>query len=97
VKANVRCDSIIADGKSIAETVPTIDVRSDDAVVGHEAVVGRISDDQLFYLMSRGLDENEAVSLIVRGFIEPIVKELPLEYAVEMNRLVEMEMEGAVG
>ena len=97
VKANVRCDSIIADKISIAETVPVIDVRSDDAIVQHEAAVGRISDDQLFYLMSRGIDENEAVSLIVRGFIEPIVKELPLEYAVEMNRLVEMEMEGAVG
>ena len=97
VKASVRCDSIIADRKSIAETVPVIDVRSDDAIIQHEAAVGKISDDQLFYLMSRGIDENEAVSLIVRGFIEPIVKELPLEYAVEMNRLVEMEMEGAVG
>ncbi len=97
VKANVRCDSIIADKISVAETVPVIDVRSSDAVIGHEAAVGRISDEQLFYLMSRGIDENEAVSLIVRGFIEPIVKELPLEYAVEMNRLVEMEMEGAVG
>ena len=95
VKANVRCDSIIADKISVAETVPVIDVRSDDAIIGHEATVGRISDEQLFYLMSRGIDENEAVSLIVRGFIEPIVKELPLEYAVEMNRLVEME--GAVG
>jgi Fe-S cluster assembly protein SufB len=97
VKANVRCDSIIADEISTAETVPTIDVRSDDAIIGHEAAVGKISGEQLFYLMSRGIDENEAVSLIVRGFIEPIVKELPLEYAVEMNRLVEMEMEGAVG
>jgi Fe-S cluster assembly protein SufB len=97
VKANVRCDSIIVDSKSKAETIPRIDVRSADAVIGHEAAVGRISDDQLFYLMSRGLSENEAVSLIVRGFIEPIVKELPLEYAVEMNRLVEMEMEGSVG
>ena len=77
--------------------MPVIDVHSSDAVIGHEASVGRISDDQLFYLMSRGIDENEAVSLIVRGFIEPIVKELPLEYAVEMNRLVEMEMEGTVG
>jgi Fe-S cluster assembly protein SufB len=97
VKANVRCDSIIADAKSIAETVPAMDVLSHDAVVGHEAAVGRISEEQLFYLMSRGISEDEAVSLIVRGFIEPIVKELPLEYAVEMNRLVEMEMEGAVG
>jgi len=97
VKANVRCDSIIADRKSVAETVPVIDVRSSDATIQHETAVGRISDDQLFYLMSRGIDENEAVSLIVRGFIEPIVKELPLEYAVEMNRLVEMEMEGSIG
>jgi len=97
VKASVRCDSIIADNISIAETVPVIDVHSSDAVIGHEATVGRISDEQLFYLMSRGIDENEAISLIVRGFIEPIVKELPLEYAVEMNRLVEMEMEDSIG
>lgn len=97
VKANVRCDSIIADSLSKAETVPKMDVRSADANISHEATVGRISEEQLFYLQSRGLDENEAAALIVRGFIEPIVKELPLEYAVEMNRLVEMEMEGAVG
>jgi len=97
VKSNVRCDSIIADSKSKAETVPVMDIRSKDAVIGHEASVGRISEEQLFYLMSRGMDADEALSLVVRGFIEPIVKELPLEYAVEMNRLIEMEMEGSVG
>ncbi|MCX6769527.1 MAG: Fe-S cluster assembly protein SufB, partial [Candidatus Micrarchaeota archaeon] len=97
VKSNVRCDSIIADSKSTAETIPRIDIFSSDAKIEHEATVGKISDEQLFYLMSRGIDANEAVSLIVRGFIEPIVKELPLEYAVEMNRLVEMEMEDSVG
>ncbi|MCX8197771.1 MAG: Fe-S cluster assembly protein SufB [Candidatus Micrarchaeota archaeon] len=97
VKANVRCDSIISDSKSKAETVPVMDIRSKDAQIGHEASVGRISEEQLFYLMSRGIDAEEALALIVRGFIEPIVKELPLEYAVEMNRLIEMEMEGSVG
>ncbi|MCX8194496.1 MAG: Fe-S cluster assembly protein SufB [Candidatus Micrarchaeota archaeon] len=96
-KANVRCDSLIADSSSIAETLPTIEVKGGAATIGHEASVGRISEEQLFYLMSRGIDSEEAVSMIVRGFIEPIVKELPLEYAVEMNRLIEMEMEGSVG
>ena len=97
VKSNVRCDSIIVDSKSKAETIPVMDIRAKDATIGHEASVGRISEEQLFYLMSRGIDAEEALSLVVRGFIEPIVKELPLEYAVEMNRLIEMEMEGSVG
>jgi Fe-S cluster assembly protein SufB len=97
VKANVRCDSIIADSHSKAETIPVMDIRAKDAVIGHEASVGRISEEQLFYFMSRGIDAEEALGMIVRGFIEPIVKELPLEYAVEMNRLIEMEMEGSVG
>jgi Fe-S cluster assembly protein SufB len=97
VKSNVRCDSIIADSDSKAETIPVMDIRSGDATIGHEASVGRISEEQLFYLMSRGIDSEEALSMVVRGFIEPIVKELPLEYAVEMNRLIEMEMEGSVG
>ncbi|MEM2138407.1 MAG: Fe-S cluster assembly protein SufB, partial [Candidatus Anstonellaceae archaeon] len=97
VKANVRCDSIISDSDSKAETIPVMDIRTEDAVIGHEASVGRISEEQLFYLMSRGIDAEEALALVVRGFIEPIVKELPLEYAVEMNRLIEMEMEGSVG
>ncbi len=97
VKANVRCDSIIADSRSSAETIPIMDIRAKDAVIGHEASVGRISEEQLFYLTSRGIDPEEALAMVVRGFIEPIVKELPLEYAVEMNRLIEMEMEGSVG
>ncbi|MEM4633771.1 MAG: Fe-S cluster assembly protein SufB [Candidatus Anstonellaceae archaeon] len=97
IKSNIRCDSIISDSQSKAETIPVIDVKTDDATIGHEASVGRISEEQLFYLQSRGIDADEAVALIVRGFIEPIVKELPLEYAVEMNRLIEMEMEGSVG
>ena len=97
VKSSVRCDSIISDSKSRAETIPVMDIRSKDAVIGHEASVGRISEEQLFYLESRGIDAEEALALVVRGFIEPIVKELPLEYAVEMNRLIEMEMEGSVG
>lgn len=97
VKSNVRCDSIIMDSNSKAETIPVMDIRSEDAIIGHEASVGRISEEQLFYLMSRGIDAEEALALVVRGFIEPIVKELPLEYAVEMNRLIEMEMEGSVG
>jgi len=97
VKSNVRCDSIISDSDSSAETIPVMDIRSKDAVIGHEASVGRISEEQLFYLESRGIEAEEALALIVRGFIEPIVKELPLEYAVEMNRLIEMEMEGSVG
>lgn len=97
VKSNVRCDSIIADSQSRAETIPVMDIRSEDAIIGHEASVGRISEEQLFYLMSRGIDAEEALSMVVQGFIEPIVKELPLEYAVEMNRLISMEMEGSVG
>ena len=73
------------------------DVREDDVSMGHEATVPKVSDDQLFYLMSRGLGEDEAMAMIVRGFIEPIAKELPMEYALELNRLIEMQMEGAVG
>jgi Fe-S cluster assembly protein SufB len=97
VKSNVRCDSLISDSKSKSETIPVMDIRSKDAIIGHEASVGRISEEQLFYLTSRGIDSEEAISLIVSGFIEPIVKELPLEYAVELNRLINMEMEGSVG
>ena len=97
VKSSVRCDSIITDSQSKAETIPVMDIRSRDATIGHEASVGRVSEEQLFYLMSRGIGADEALAMVVRGFIEPIVKELPLEYAVEMNRLIEMEMEGSVG
>ena len=74
-----------------------VDVRTDDVEMGHEATVSKVSEDQLFYLMSRGLDENEAMATIVRGFVEPIAKELPMEYALELNRLIELQMEGSVG
>lgn len=96
-KASVRCDALILDEISRSDTIPTMKIAENDVSIGHEATVGKISQDQLFYLMSRGLKEDEATSLIVNGFISPIVKQLPLEYAVEMNRLIELEMEGAVG
>ena len=95
-KSQVRCDSLILDKDSVSDTYPVMRVLEDDVSIGHEASVGKISEDQLFYLQSRGLSEDEALSMIVNGFIEPIVKELPLEYAVEMNRLIEMEMERAI-
>ncbi|MEK9146769.1 MAG: Fe-S cluster assembly protein SufB [Patescibacteria group bacterium] len=97
VKCNVRCDALILDELSRSDTYPTMQVAEDNVRIGHEASVSRIDAEQLFYLMSRGLSEIEATSLIVNGFIEPIVKELPLEYAVELNRLIQLNMEGAVG
>lgn len=97
VKCNVRCDALILDEKSRSDTYPTMQVAEDNVRIGHEASVSRIDAEQLFYLMSRGLSEIEATSLIVNGFIEPIVKELPLEYAVELNRLIQLNMEGSVG
>ena len=97
VKANVRCDALILDDKSRSDTYPTIQIDEEQVEVGHEASVSKIGEDQLFYAMSRGLSENDAVSMIVNGFIEPIVKELPLEYALELNRLIQLEMIGAVG
>jgi len=95
----VRCDGLLLDDKSRTSTVPYVEVDENDVTIAHEARVGRISDEDLFYLQSRGLDEKEAMALIVRGFVEPITKLLPLEYAVEMNRLIELEIEGpgAVG
>lgn len=97
VKCNVRCDALILDEASRSDTYPTMQVAEDNVRIGHEAAVSKIDADQLFYLMSRGLTEIEATSLIVNGFIEPIVKELPLEYAVELNRLIQLNMKGAVG
>lgn len=97
VKCNVRCDALILDEKSRSDTYPTMQVLEDEVQIGHEAAVSKINAEQLFYLMSRGLSEVEATSLIVNGFIEPIVKELPLEYAVELNRLIQLEMTGSVG
>ena len=96
-KAAVSCASLMLDADSRADTIPVFDVRTDEADVGHEASIGRIGDDVLFYLMSRGFSESEARSLIVSGFADPIAKELPLEYAVEMNNLINLEMEGAIG
>ncbi len=97
VKCNVRCDALILDEQSRSDTYPTMQVGEDNVRIGHEASVSRIDAEKLFYLMSRGLSEIEATSLIVNGFIEPIVKELPLEYAVELNRLIQLNMEGSVG
>ena len=93
----VRCDALLVDTISRSDTYPSVDVREDDVSMGHEATVSRISDEQLFYLQSRGLPEDEAMAMIVRGFIEPIAKELPMEYALELNKLIQMQMEGAVG
>jgi Fe-S cluster assembly protein SufB len=85
------------DAISRSDTYPYVDVREDDVEMGHEASVSKISEDQLFYLMSRGMTEDEAMATIVRGFVEPIARELPMEYALELNRLIELQMEGAVG
>jgi len=96
-KSNVVCDALILDPKSRSDTYPYIEVENQDVQIGHEASVSRIGEEQLFYLQSRGLSEAEASTMIVNGFIEPLVKELPMEYAVEMNRLIELQMEGSVG
>ena len=93
----VRCDALLVDTISRSDTYPAIDIRVDDVTLGHEATVSRVSEEQLFYLMSRGLAEDEAMAMIVRGFIEPISRELPMEYALELNKLIEMGMEGSVG
>ncbi len=96
-KSNVVCDALILDPQSRSDTYPYIEVEEDQVAIEHEASVSKIAEEQLFYLMSRGLSEAEASSMIVTGFIEPLVKELPMEYAVEMNRLIELQMEGSVG
>jgi len=97
VVASVRCDALMLDDISRSDTYPYIDIQEDDTTMTHEAVVGKISADQIFYLMSRGLTENEAQNLIVQGFLEVFTKELPMEYAIEFNRLVKLEMEGSLG
>jgi len=96
-KSTVRCDALILDEDSRSDTYPYIEVEEETAALGHEATVSKVGEDQLFYLMSRGLSENEATAMIVNGFIEPITRELPMEYAVELNRLIELQMEGSVG
>ena len=96
-KSSVVCDALLVDQISRSDTYPYVDVREDDVQMGHEATVSKVSEDQLFYLRSRGLSEEEAMAMIVRGFVEPIARELPMEYALELNRLIELQMEGAVG
>ena len=91
------CDALLLDPESRSDTYPTIEVNTQDVSLGHEATVSKVGEDQLFYLMSRGLSEEEATTIIVSGFIEPLVKELPMEYAVEMNRLIQLQMIGSVG
>lgn len=96
-KSTVSCESLMLDNKSKSDTLPIIELKNDDIDIGHEAKIGRISDEAIFYLMSRGIDEEEAKAMIVRGFVEPIAKELPLEYAVELNNLIKLELEGTIG
>ena len=95
--SSVKCDALLVDTVSRSDTYPYVDVREDDVSMAHEATVSKVSEDQLFYLMSRGMGEDEAMAMIVRGFVEPIARELPMEYALELNRLIELQMEGAVG
>ncbi len=96
-RSNVECDALLLDETARTDTYPYIQIEEKTAHVGHEATVSKLNDEQIFYLMSRGLAQDEAMALIVRGFLEPVAKELPLEYAVELNRLIELEMEGSVG
>lgn len=95
--SSVSCQSLMLDNISRSDTIPAIDVRTADADIGHEAKIGRISDDAVFYLMSRGISEEEARAMIVSGFADNVSKELPLEYAVEMNNLIRLEMQGSIG
>ena len=96
-KASVNCESLMLDNESRSDTLPIMEFKNDNIDIGHEAKIGRISDESIFYLMSRGLSEEEAKAMIVRGFVEPITKELPLEYAVELNNLIDIELEGTIG
>ena len=96
-KSTVSCESLMLDNQSKSDTLPTIVLENDNIDIGHEAKIGRISDEAIFYLMSRGISEEEAKAMIVRGFVEPITKELPLEYAVELNNLINIELEGSIG
>jgi Fe-S cluster assembly protein SufB len=97
VKSNVRCDALLLDEDSRSDTYPTMEIDEKDVTIEHEATVSKVGEEQLFYLMSRGISQTEAITMIVNGFIEPFTKELPLEYAVELNRLIQLEMEGSVG
>jgi Fe-S cluster assembly protein SufB len=96
-KSNVVCDALLLDHESRSDTYPYIEIDEDDVTIGHEATVSKVGEEQLFYLMSRGLSAEEATTMVVSGFIEPLVKELPMEYAIEMNRLIQLQMEGSIG
>ena len=96
-KSSVSCQSLMIDDISRSDTIPAMDIRVNDADVGHEATIGRISDDAVFYLMSRGIPEDDARAMIVSGFADNVSKELPLEYAIEMNNLIKLEMKGSIG
>jgi len=97
VRSNVVCDALLLDETSRSDTYPYIEIDAEDVTIGHEASVSKVGEEQLFYLMSRGLSEEEATTMVVSGFIEPLVKELPMEYAIEMNRLIQLQMEGSIG
>jgi Fe-S cluster assembly protein SufB len=96
-RAKIRCDGLLMDDLSRNDTYPDMQVNQNNVTIEHEATVGRVSEEQVFYMMSRGLSEAEAMAMIVNGFIEPVTKELPMEYALELNRLVALEMEGSIG
>ena len=95
--STVRCDALLLDEHSRSDTYPTMEIDEEQVNIGHEASVSKLGEDQLFYLMSRGIKEEDAAKMVVNGFVEPIVKELPMEYAIELNRLIELQMEGSVG
>src|SRR5207247_7549727 len=97
VKSNTVCDALLLDPQSRSDTYPYIEIDEDDVTIGHEASVSKVGEEQLFYLMSRGLSEADATAMVVNGFIEPIVKTLPMDYAIEMNRLIQLQMLGAIG
>ncbi len=97
VRSSVRCDALLLDADSRSDTYPTMEIDERDATISHEASVSKVSEEQLFYLQSRGIDEQDATKMIVNGFVEPVVEELPMEYAVELNRLIELQLEGAIG
>jgi len=96
-RSNVVCDALLLNPESRSDTYPYIEIDEDNVTIGHEASVSKVGEEQLFYLMSRGLSEEQATTMVVSGFIEPLVKELPMEYAVEMNRLIQLQMEGSIG
>jgi Fe-S cluster assembly protein SufB len=96
-RSSVVCDALLLDDTSRSDTYPYIEIDEDDVTIGHEASVSKVGEEQLFYLMSRGLSKEEATTMVVSGFIEPLVKELPMEYAIEMNRLIQIQMEGSIG